>query len=115
MTINHVIKKSLLTKTIILKILLSFSVLILATSVFAQPKFRLHHQRDAQNLAQIQVINETIDPLLCYVAIDGYKIYFRLLPRESSIWYKATDTRFNYSNFSTWCDYLSLHPEYMNK
>lgn len=76
------------------------------------PKFMVKHQRNENNLAEVQVINQTTEALICYVAIDGHKIRFRLLPRQPSIWYRATDPRFNNNNFSTWCDYLSLYPKY---
>ena len=90
-------------------------LLVCSTSVVAQPKVTVQHQRSPKNFAEIQITNQTIEQLICYVAIDGHKIYFRLQANQPSKWYKATDTRFNYSNFSTWCDYLYLHPKYMPK
>ena len=90
-------------------------LLIFSTSVIALPKFSVQHQRNDKNLAEIQVTNQTIETLICYVAIDGHKIYFRLQPQQPSQWYKATDTRFNANHFSAWCDYLSLHPRYQKK
>lgn len=99
----------------IIKVVLYLAVLMFSVSIHAMPKFSVQHQRSAQNLAEIQVTNQTIETLVCYVAIDGHKIYFRLPPYQPSQWYKATDTRFNFSNFSTWCDYLYLHPKYKPK
>jgi hypothetical protein len=99
----------------IVKICVAFTMLVLATSAIAQPKFSLIHQRNDRNLAEIQIKNNTLETLICYVAIDGHKIYFRLQANQPSIWYNATDPRYNFSNFSTWCDYLSLHPKYMPK
>ena len=32
--------------------------------------------------------------------------------KSSSPWISATDKQFNYQNFSTWCDYLEIHPKY---
>jgi len=87
-------------------------LLVFSTSVSAKPKILVQHQRSAKNLAEIKVTNQTVETLICYVAIDGHKIYFRLQPLQPSQWYKATDIRLNYSNFSTWCDYLYLHPKY---
>ncbi|WDE08084.1 hypothetical protein SG34_000480 [Thalassomonas viridans] len=81
----------------------------------AMPKIKITHDRNTQNYARVQVSNETREELLCYVAIDGYKIRFRLQPLNSSKWYKATDTRFNASHFSIWCDYMELYPQYQNK
>ena len=95
--------------------MLSLIFLAFSTAVLSQPKTTVQHKRSDDNFAEIQVTNNTMEPLICYVAIDGYKLYFRLQARKSSQWYKATDTRFNFSNFSTWCDYLSLYPQYMPK
>ena len=89
--------------------------MVFSISAIARPKTTVQHKRNANNFAEIQVTNNTIEPLICYMAIDGHKIYFRLQANQPSQWYKATDTRFNFSNFSTWCDYLSLHPQYMPK
>ncbi len=87
-------------------------LLMFSTSIIAKPKIALQHQRSAQNLAEIKVTNLTVETLICYVAIDGHRLYFRLQAHQPSKWYKATDPRLNFSNFSTWCDYLYLHPEY---
>jgi len=84
-------------------------------SVSALPKLLIQHKRSVKNLAEIQITNQTSKALLCYVAIDGYKIFFILQPQQPSKWYNATDPRFNYNHFSTWCDYLSLYPEYQKK
>jgi len=100
----------MIRKTILIFILLIFSI-----SVSALPNFLVKHKRNAKNLTEIQITNQTSKALICYVAIDGHKILFRLQPLQPSKWYKATDVRFNYNNFSTWCDYLSLHPEYKPK
>lgn len=95
-----------------IKILIYFILLAYSTATYASPKFLVNHQRTAQNLAQVQIINQTTEKLICYVAIDGYKIHFRLPSRQPSKWYVATDERFNHANFSTWCDYIALHPKY---
>lgn len=72
----------------------------------AHPKITIKNQRNEQNLAEIKVLNETTESLLCYVAIDGYKIKFKLAPRGQSEWYKATDPRFNHKSFSVRCDFI---------
>jgi hypothetical protein len=87
-------------------------LLMVNTVVHASPKVLVKHQRNIKNLAEVQIINQTIEMLICYAAIDGHKIFFRLPPSQPSKWYVATDERFNHTNFSTWCDYLSLHPKY---
>ncbi|MEI6894046.1 MAG: hypothetical protein V5789_05335 [Colwellia sp.] len=75
------------------------------------PKINIKHQ-DINGFAQVQVSNDTAERLICYVAIDGHKLLFYLNAMENSMWYTATDTRFNHTSFSIWCDYLALHPKY---
>lgn len=65
-----------------------------------------------ERFIRAKVINKTKRQLACYLAINGYKIKFRLPPFQSSRWYKATSTRFTPKDFSTWCDYIEHHPEY---
>lgn len=98
-----------------IKLIFCLIYMFFSTSVIAQPKVTVQHQRNIDNLAEIQITNQTRKALVCYVAIDGHKLYFRLQANQISPWYKATDTRFNYTNFSTWCDYLALYPQYAEK
>jgi len=90
-------------------------ILIFSISAHALPNFAVEHKRSAKNFAEIQITNKTSKALICYVAIDGQKIRFILQARQPSKWYKATDIRYNYHHFSTWCDFLSLYPEYQQK
>lgn len=69
-------------------------------------------QRNIKGFAEIRVHNKMIETLACYIALDGHKRKFVLPIGTVSSWYTAGDVRFNYSSFSTWCDFLSLHPEY---
>ena len=78
----------------------------------AKPKITVEHDFTLKGFAKVRVTSEETERLVCYVAIDGYKIKFTLTARQSSRWYQATDKRFNHTNISTWCDYLSKHPEY---
>lgn len=94
------------------KIFCYLIILLTTFNTTATPKITVQNQRNAQGFAEVQVNNNTMEILLCHVAIDGHKIKFRLMPLQPSQWYTATDTRFNYKSFSIWCDYLSLHPEY---
>jgi len=87
-------------------VMLTFSPVILAL-----PKVTVSFG-DSNGFARIKIKNETFEPLACYVAIDGHKVKFKLQGQSSSRWISATDKRFNYQNFSTWCDYLELHPNY---
>ena len=95
-----------------IKLFICFILLTINTMAYASPKIMVKHQRNIKNLAEVQIANQTNKKLICYIAIDGHKIYFHLPARQPSNWYKATDERFNHTNFSTWCDYLSLHPRY---
>jgi hypothetical protein len=95
-----------------IKIFICLMLFSVNTLIYASPKILIKHNRNAKNLAEIRVINQTQKKLICSIAIDGHKIYFHLVPKQPSKWYTATDVRFNFSNFSTWCDYLLLHPKY---
>lgn len=94
--------------------LLTFSILLFTCTLQAKVNISVVHGETREGFSQIKIVNKTNAALACYVAIDGKKIKFRLPARLSSKWYKATDTRFNYRHFSSWCDYLELHPEYEN-
>ncbi len=98
-----------------IKTFIYLTLLVFSASACALPKFSVKHQRNFEDFAEIQLTNDTIEPLVCFVAIDGHKIYFRLQARQISQWYKATDKRFHYTHFSTWCDYLSLYPQHQPK
>lgn len=93
--------------------LITFLILLLYTAnAFTMPKINVKHQRNRENFAEVQVSNLTMEKLICHVAIDGYKLPFKLKAMEISKWYTATDIRFNHTNFSVWCDYLKLYPQY---
>ena len=94
-------------KVIFIGILLCF-----ITFAHAKPKITVTTNYGLDNFARIKIINETNNKLACYVAIDGFKIKFRLQPKRASRWFKASDTRFKPSSFSYWCDYLELYPKY---
>ena len=92
-----------------------FIVLLLSNSALAMPKITVKHQTNVKGFAEVQVSNATMENLLCHVAIDGHKILFRLKAIQTSRWFTATDKRFNHTNFSIWCDYLTRHPKYQKK
>lgn len=81
-------------------------------AVYAGPSIKAEFGRTLEGHVRVKVINETNRELACYVAIDGWKMKFRLPPRVHSRWYKATDKRFTVESFSTWCDYIELYPEF---
>ncbi|NMP30756.1 hypothetical protein HII17_04200 [Thalassotalea sp. M1531] len=98
---------------VISRVILGVVLLLLPWhQALAIPKIKTEFKRNNEGFMRIKVINETIRVLACYVAIDGRRVKFRLPPRGHSKWYKATDKRYNAKNFSTWCDYIELHPEY---
>lgn len=80
--------------------------------VFALPKTKVTFSVAPDGHTQAQIRNETTESLACYVAIDGFKRKFQLRPKSVTRWFKAKDTRFTYKSFSTWCDYIEIHPEY---
>ncbi len=96
-----------------MRIIIYFYIVLMAFSpiILASPKVTVSFS-DSNGFTRIKIKNETFEPLACYVAIDGQKIKFQLQGQSSSRWISATDKRFNYQNFSTWCDYLELHPSY---
>ncbi len=89
--------------------------ILLSLSIFtahAKPRITVEHGKTLDGFARIKITNETVEKLACYVAIDGYKIKFKLQARQPSGWYKATDKSFHHANFSVWCDYLDKHPNF---
>ena len=94
-----------MTKT---ALFLGLFLMTLSINGFTKPKYSTNHNRNHENFARVQVVNETRKNLTCFVAIDGRKIKFILRPFARSKWYKATDTRFDYTHFRTWCDYAEL-------
>jgi hypothetical protein len=88
-----------------LVLLLMFSV-----KAYASPQITISYDLTTQGFTQIKITNETRRELACYVAIDGHKERFILTAMATSKWYKATDTRFKYTDFSVFCDYI----EYIN-
>lgn len=98
----------------IFSILFIFSfVLLLAGIVEAKPKTKTIYGTSLDGFARVKIKNNTTENLACYIAIDGFKVKFRLPALRESKWYTSTDKRFSYRNFSTWCDYLTSHPEYL--
>lgn len=89
-----------------IKIMAMFSLFLAFNAMSANVKtiFKLTPEK----YTQAQVINKGGIALNCYIAIDGYKLYFHLAPRGKSTWYKATDRRFNYMQFSTKCKQINL-------
>lgn len=100
-------------KNLLIIIFIPVLIILITNIVYAKPKTKTIYGRTLDGFAQVKIKNNTSDALACYVAIDGYKIKFRLTALRESKWYKATDKRLGYRNFSTWCDYLTLHPEYL--
>jgi len=87
-------------------------LLIISPLSWSKPKTTITFNVNSAGFTQVKIKNETLTALACFVAIDGFKKRFRLRAKSTSIWITATDTRYNYQNFSTWCDYLSVHPKY---
>lgn len=81
-------------------------------SVMAKPKTTVSYGYSLDGFVRVKIKNETIKDLACWVAIDGFKKKFRLPAMTTSQWFTTNDKRYTYSDFSTWCDYIDLHPEY---
>lgn len=65
-----------------------------------------------EGFIKAKIKNETFAELACYIAIDGYKKKFRLMGNMESKWVTATDKRFAYTSFRTWCDHIEFYPQY---
>jgi hypothetical protein len=89
---------------------LSFS--LYALNAVAAPHIIVNKGRNNDGFTRAQIINKSGRGLACYISIDGYKIKFHLPPAVTSKWYKATDLRFQHTDFSSWCGYIENHPEY---
>ncbi len=87
-------------------------LLITSPISWGKPKTTITFNTTITGFTQVKIKNETFESLACYVAIDGFKEKFQLRPRSASRWITATDKRYNYKNFSTWCDYLVVHPQF---
>ena len=95
-----------------MRTLILLVLIFIAEPAAAMPDIDVEYGKTLDGFARVRVVNNTPRNLACYVGIDGYKIKFVLGALKPSIWYKATDKRFNYTNFTTWCDYLELYPQF---
>jgi hypothetical protein len=100
-------------KNLLITLFFAVLILLLTNIVHAKPKTKTIYSRNLDGFAQVKIKNNTTESLACYVAIDGYKIKFRLQALRESKWYTATDKRFQYRSFNSWCDFLTLYPEYL--
>tara|TARA_R110000737_G_scaffold111165_1_gene144084 strand:- start:1052 stop:1363 length:312 start_codon:yes stop_codon:yes gene_type:complete len=88
------------------------ALIIISPLSMALPRVAITFGESLNGFARVKIKNETFEPLACFVAIDGQKTKFQLLRKSTSPWITTTDKRFNFQNFSTWCDYLEIHPKY---
>lgn len=95
-----------------LKVLALIISITFSVNTLAIPKITTIYGKNNDGFSRVKIINETTANLACYIALDGRKIKFKLPVRAHSRWYKATDRRFSHTDFSIWCDYIELHPEY---
>ena len=94
-------------------VLISAFIFLFTDTAQAKPKTKTIYGHNLEGFARLKIKNNTTESLACYIAIDGYKVKFRLASLRESMWHTATDKRFSYRNFSTWCGYLSEYPEYL--
>ena len=100
-------------KNLLIIIFFAISVFSIANYVHAKPKTKTTYSRNLDGFAQARIKNNTTESLACYVAIDGYKIKFRLTPKHASKWYSSTDKTYKYTDFSTWCGFIEQYPAYL--
>ncbi|MEW6989656.1 hypothetical protein AADZ91_03110 [Colwelliaceae bacterium 6441] len=93
--------------------LISVLLLLVSFSAMSKPKIKVIHGYTVDGFARVQIKNETSKQLACWVAIDGFKQKFRLPALSTSRWFTANDKRYNYTNFSTWCDNIDFYPQYL--
>ena len=86
------------------KYFLYLMLLLITTIVDAKPMYETEFDVTIEQITRVRVINNSQAQLDCYVAIDGYKIKFVVRPKGVSRWYKATDSRLSYSDFSISCE-----------
>ncbi|GAA5136206.1 hypothetical protein [Thalassotalea piscium] len=91
---------------------LILSSLLISLTAESKPKTVTLYAKTPKGFIKAKIKNETFEELACYIAIDGHKKKFRLLGQTESQWFTATDKHFNHTNFSTWCDYIDLYPQY---
>ena len=92
--------------------LLLFTFLVSSFYAFARPKINTIYGYSLDGFVRVKIKNQTTQALACWVAIDGFKLKFRLPALTESQWYTSKDKRYTYANFSTWCDYINLYHEY---
>lgn len=93
---------------------------IIAFLIFALPSFILsampnittEYGINLEQKVRAKVINKTNKDIVCYLAIDGHKLKFKLGPYQQSRWYNATDVRYKYTDFSTWCGFKEQYPNF---
>jgi hypothetical protein len=88
-------------------------LLFVALHTEAKPHTSTVYSKSLDGHVRVKILNEMTRTLACYVAIDGYKIKFRLTPMHVSKWHSATNKAHKYSDFSTWCGYIEQYPAYL--
>ena len=96
-----------------IKFCIGVTLCCFSINAIALPKFTVQTRLNNDQFTQMKITNDTLKELACYIAIDGFKRKFTLLPKDSTDWYTATDIRFKYSDFRTWCDFIEFYPEYL--
>lgn len=79
----------------------------------AKPHTSTVYSKNLEGHVRVKIINEMSRTLACFVAIDGYKMKFRISALHASKWYSATHKSYKYTDFSTWCGDIKLYPAYL--
>lgn len=103
--------KKVMKKSYLLGAMLLFT-LFFSLSVSAKSNIKPIFGYSLEGFPRMQIKNQSNQELACWVAIDGFKKKFRLPQFTTSQWITVYDKRYNYQNFSTWCDNIEHHPEY---
>jgi hypothetical protein len=95
-----------------IKVLLAI-LLFVALQIEGKPHTSSVYSKNLDGNIRVKIVNNMARTLACYIAIDGHKIKFRLLPMQTSKWHSSTHKAYKYTDFSTWCGYIDQYPAYM--
>ena len=88
-------------------------LLFVTSQIEGKPHTSSVYSKSADGHVRVKIVNKMASTLACYIAIDGHKIKFRLLPLQASKWHSSTNKSYKYTDFSTWCGYIEQYPVYV--
>ena len=100
-------------EVVVLFIKVLLAILLFATlQIEGKPHTSIVYSKSVDGHVRVKIVNKMASTLACYIAIDGHKIKFRLLPMQDSQWHSSTNKAYKYTNFSTWRGYIEQYPAY---